>query len=185
MNGEPSPDAERPPAPASVACRAVSPGDEELLYRIYASTRFEELAPVPWTAAQKEAFLRMQFRAQSVDYAANFPDAAFQVILVDGAPAGRLYVDRRGDELRIVDIALLPEHRGTGIGGALLRGLLAEAAAAGKAVRIHVEQMNPALRLYERLGFRRTGGDGVYFLMEWTAGAGGVEADQPGGGEGG
>ena len=156
----------------TVARRPVAPGDEEILYRIYASTRSEELAPVPWTAEQKEAFLRMQFRAQSLDYAGNYPDAAFQVILVDGTPAGRLYVDRRGDELRIIDIALLPEHRGSGIGGALLRELLAEAATAGKPVRIHVERVNPALRLYERLGFRRTGDDGIYFLMEWTGDSG-------------
>jgi ribosomal protein S18 acetylase RimI-like enzyme len=168
---------EEPPAAApagagAIGSRAVAPDDEELLYRIYASTRAEELAPVPWTEAQKEAFLRMQFRAQSLDYAANYPAAERLVILVGGVPAGRLYVDRREDELRIVDVALLPEHRGAGIGGAILRRLLAEAAASGKPVRIHVEHLNPALRLYERLGFRRTGGDGIYFLMEWTAGAG-------------
>lgn len=155
--------------PPTAALRPVAPGDEELLYRIYASTRTEELAPVPWTAAQKEAFLRMQFGAQSRDYAANYPNAAFMVILLDGAPAGRLYVDRRQDELLIVDIALLPEHRGGGVGGAILRDLLAEAAAAGKPARIHVEHMNPALRLYERLGFRRTADQGIYLLMEWTA----------------
>jgi ribosomal protein S18 acetylase RimI-like enzyme len=156
--------------PPTATLRAAAPDDEELLYRVYAGTRTEELAPVPWTEAQKEAFLRMQFRAQSQDYAANYPDAAFLVILVDGAPAGRLYVDRRQDELLIVDIALLPEHRGNGVGGAILRDLLAEAAAAGKPVRIHVEHMNPALRLYERLGFRRIGDRGIYLLMEWTAG---------------
>lgn len=173
--------------PPAATLRRVAPGDEELLYRIYASTRSEELAPVPWTAAQKEAFLRMQFRAQSLDYGANYPAAEFLVILVAGEPAGRLYVDRRDDELRIVDIALLPEHRGAGIGGALLRELLAEAAAAGKPVRIHVESMNPALRLYERLGFRRTDDHGIYHLMEWTAGAGeaggdpGAAAGGPGG----
>jgi ribosomal protein S18 acetylase RimI-like enzyme len=155
--------------PPPVTLRPVEAGDEEFLYGVYASTRTEELAPVPWTEAQKEAFLRMQFRAQSVDYRSNYPDAEFLVILVDGAPAGRLYVHRRDDELRIVDIALLPAHRGAGIGGALLRRLLDEAAAAGKPVRIHVERFNPALRLYERLGFRSTGDDGVYFLMEWTA----------------
>ena len=157
--------------PPTATLRAVAPADEELLYRIYASTRTEELAPVPWTDAQKEAFLRMQFRAQSLDYAANYPDAAFLVILVDGEPAGRLYVDRREDELLIVDIALLPEHRGNGVGGAILSDLQAEAAAAGKPVRIHVEHMNPALRLYERLGFRRIDAGGIYLLMEWTAGA--------------
>jgi ribosomal protein S18 acetylase RimI-like enzyme len=162
--------------PPVATLRAVAPGDEELLYRIYASTRTEELAPVPWTEAQKEAFLRMQFEAQSRDYAANYPDAAFLVILVDGAPAGRLYVDRREDEMLIVDIALLPEHRGNGVGGAILRDLLAEAAAAGKPARIHVEHLNPALRLYERLGFRRIDEGGIYLLMEWTPGT--AEAGQ-------
>jgi ribosomal protein S18 acetylase RimI-like enzyme len=158
--------------PPTATLRPVAPGDEELLYRIYASTRTEELAPVPWTEAQKEAFLRMQFAAQSRDYATNYPTAAFLVILVDGTPAGRLYVDRRQDELLIVDIALLPEHRGGGIGGAILSDVLAEAAAAGKPARIHVEHLNPALRLYERLGFRRIADQGIYLLMEWTAGEG-------------
>jgi len=154
-----------------ITFRPVEAGDQELLYRVYASTRTEELAPVPWTEAQKEAFLRMQFRAQTLDYQANYPDAERQLILVDGVAAGRLYVDRREDEVRIVDIALLPAHRGGGVGGAILRDLLAEAAAAGKPLRIHVEQVNPALRLYERLGFKRIGDTGVYYLMEWTAAA--------------
>jgi len=163
--------AQWPPVTPTTTFRAVAPADEELLYRIYASTRTEELAPVPWTEAQKEAFLRMQFRAQTLDYQANYPDTERRLILVDGVPAGRLYVDRREDEVRIVDIALLPAHRGAGVGGAILRGLLAEAAAAGKPLRIHVEQMNPALRLYERLGFKRIGDTGVYYLMECKAAA--------------
>lgn len=154
-----------------ITFRPVEADDQELLYGVYASTRTEELAPVPWTEAQKEAFLRMQFRAQTLDYQANYPDAERRLILVDGMPAGRLYVDRREDEVRIVDIALLPAHRGAGVGGAILRDLLAEAAAAGKPLRIHVEQMNPALRLYERLGFKRIGDAGVYYLMEWKAAA--------------
>jgi ribosomal protein S18 acetylase RimI-like enzyme len=167
-----------PDRPA-IRFRPIEPGDEELLYRIYASTRSEELAPVPWSAAQKEAFLRMQFRAQSLDYAANFPDAEFLVILAGGEAAGRLYVHHRDEEMRIVDIALLPERRGAGIGGAILRQLLAEAAAAAKPVRIHVERLNPALRLYERLGFRRTGDDAVYYLMEWLPAAGKAPAGDP------
>lgn len=82
-------------------------------------------------------------------------------------PIGRLYVDRRADEIRVVDIALLPEHRRQGIGSALLENILAEAAAAHKPVRIHVEKFNPALRLYQRLGFHQVRDTGVYFLMEW------------------
>src|ERR1700683_1118885 len=111
----------------SVSLRRIEPADEELLYRIYASTRTSELAAVPWSDEQKEAFLRMQFRAQSGDYAPNYPAAEFRLILVAGEPAGRLYLDRGGDAFHIIDIALLPEHRGGGIGGALLGDLLAQA----------------------------------------------------------
>jgi ribosomal protein S18 acetylase RimI-like enzyme len=160
----------------AVRTRPVTPDDQELLYRVYASTRTEELAPVPWTAEQKEAFLRMQFRAQSADYAANYGNAEFSVVLVDDAPAGRLYVDRRDDEIVLVDIALLPEHRGGGVGGGILRRLMAEAGTAGKPLRIHVERMNPALRLYERLGFRQIGDHGIYLYMEWRAPAAGDAA---------
>jgi ribosomal protein S18 acetylase RimI-like enzyme len=147
--------------------RPVTSEDGPFLYRLYASTRAEELAVVPWDEAQKEAFLRMQFHAQTKFYAESFPGAAFLMVLREGEPAGRLYVDRRGDEIRLLDIALLPEHRGAGLGTALLRDLTTEAAAAGKPLRIHVERFNPALRLYERLGFKLLQDEGVYYLMEW------------------
>ena len=159
---------ETPDAPArAVTFRPIEAADEELLYRIYASTRTAELAPVPWTDEQKESFLRMQFRAQSVDYAANYPDAELRIVLVGGEAAGRLYLHETPGELHIIDIALLPAHRGAGLGGSLLRDIQTRAARAGKPLRIHVERFNPALHLYERLGFRQTGDDGLYFLMEW------------------
>ena len=121
-----------------------------------------------WDADEKEHFLRWQFDAQHKYYQENYPRARFDVILAGERPVGRLYVDRREDEIRIVDIALLPEHRGAGIGGWLMGELLAEADAAGVPVRIHVERNNPAMRLYHRLGFTETGDTGVYWLMERT-----------------
>ena len=151
-----------------ITFRPVRDDDREILYRIYASTRQDEMAQVDWDEADKEKFLRFQFAAQHKYYLEQFPDAQFQVILVGGEEAGRLYVDRRADELRLIDIALLPEHRGRGVGGAMMRDLLDEAAAAGKLVRIHVERFNPALRLYDRLGFKKVEDQGVYYLMEWT-----------------
>jgi ribosomal protein S18 acetylase RimI-like enzyme len=144
----------------------VEPGDREFLYRVYASTRAEELAVVPWDDAQKDAFLRMQFDAQDAWWRENYAGATFDVILADGEPAGRLYVHRGPSEIRIVDVALLPEHRGSGIGTRLLDGLVAEGDAAGKSVTIHVERMNPALRLYERLGFSVAEDKGVYLFLE-------------------
>ena len=142
--------------------------DHEFLYRVYASTRQEELAAVPWTAEQKEAFLRSQFDLQHQHYQKYYGDAEFDIILRDGKPAGRLYVHRSPEEIRIVDIALLPEHRGAGIGSSLLQDVLTEAAGTGKRVSIHVEQFNPAMRLYERLGFTKQEEVGVYFRMEWS-----------------
>jgi ribosomal protein S18 acetylase RimI-like enzyme len=151
---------------ASLTFRPIQSDDDAFLYRVYASTREEELALVDWDGAQKTSFLRMQFTAQHRYYQAQFPTAVYLVILRDGAPVGRLYIDRRDDEICVLDIALLREYRRAGIGGAILRDLLAEADGAGKPVRIHVEHFNPALRLYERLGFTRVGDTGVYYHME-------------------
>jgi GNAT superfamily N-acetyltransferase len=151
----------------AVELRPVEPGDDELLCRIYRSTREPELSQLDWDDPQKDAFVRMQFDAQRRHYEEHYEGASFDVVLVDGTPAGRLYVARGPEELRIVDIALLPEYRNTGIGTVLLRRLLAEAAAAGKSVTIHVERFNPARRLYERLGFAPVADRGVHVLMTW------------------
>jgi ribosomal protein S18 acetylase RimI-like enzyme len=108
----------------------------------------------------------MQFDAQDAWWRENYADASFDVIVADGEPAGRLYVHRGPSEIRIVDIALMPEHRGNGVGTRLLEDLLAEGDAGGKSVTIHVERMNPALRLYERLGFSVAEDKGVYLFLE-------------------
>ena len=148
--------------PSALGLRTATAEDEAFLRAVYASTRAEELAVVAWDAATKDAFLRLQFEAQDSYYRQHFPAATFDVVTVNGVPAGRLYVDRRDTEVRVIDIALLPEHRGNGFGTALLREVLAE----GKRVTIHVERMNPALRLYERLGFEVAEDKGVYLLLE-------------------
>jgi GNAT superfamily N-acetyltransferase len=152
----------------SISFRPISDDDQEFLYRVYASTRAEEMKLVNWDEAQKESFLRMQFQAQHSYYHEQFTGAEFLIILRDGQRIGRLYVDRRDDEIRLIDIALLPENRGGGIGTVLIKELLDEAASVDKCVRIHVERFNPAMRLYERLGFRKTEDQDVYYLMEWS-----------------
>lgn len=151
---------------AGITLRPITEADLTLLERVYASTREDELSVTGWSAEQKQQFLHQQFTAQHTYYQQHYEDSRFDVILRDGEPAGRLYVARWDKELRVIDIALLPEHRRQGIGTALLRELLAEAHAAGKPVRIHVEHNNPAMGLYQRLGFQRSGDTGVYYLME-------------------
>ena len=152
-----------------ITFRKIVPKDESFLYLLYAGTREEELAVTDWDAAQKETFLKQQFDAQHQFYMEHFSEAEFQIILQKGEPIGRLYVDRRKDEIRLIDIALLAEQRGKGIGSWLLQDLMDEAKKVGKPIRIHVERFNPALRLYERLGFTHIADQGVYYLMEWSA----------------
>ncbi len=158
----------------AVEFRPVTLDDQEFLFQVYASTRDEELAPLGWDAAQKELFLRSQFTAQDRFYHEQFQGADFRIILLGQEPIGRLYIERREKEIRLIDIALLPAHRNAGIGTALLEDILAHGAQLGLPVRIHVEQSNPARRLYERLGFREVGENGVYYLMEWQPGSQGA-----------
>lgn len=148
--------------------RPITPEDKDFLYGVYASTRQEELSTVGWSEEQKEAFLHIQFDAQHRYYTENYRDASFQVIEVEGRPAGRLYVDRRATEIRIVDIALLPDYRRQGLGTTLLQEILDEGRRVRLPVTIHVERFNPALMLYHRLGFRLVEDKGVYLLMAWT-----------------
>jgi ribosomal protein S18 acetylase RimI-like enzyme len=156
---------------AEVALRPLTVSDEPFALSVYASTREEELALVPWSDEQKAAFVAMQFAAQSAHYAQHYTGMSSDVILVDGEPAGRLLVARWPEEIRIVDIALLPAFRGRGAGSALLRDLMDEATRAAKPLSIHVERDNPALVLYQRLGFEQVGQTGVHLRMQWEPSA--------------
>jgi ribosomal protein S18 acetylase RimI-like enzyme len=149
-----------------VELRPVRESDREFLLAVYASTREEEVRPLPWNEEQKAAFIAMQFEAQRTHWGEVYPEASRDVVVVNGEPAGRLYVNRGEKEIRIVDIAILPPFRGKGAGEGLLRSLFDEGDASGRPVTIHVERHNPALRLYERLGFTVQEDKGVYLLMK-------------------
>ena len=153
-NGGPNNDTERNTKP------------ENLVSWMRKALSLEELSQVEWNDEQRDSFLRMQFQAQSRHYTSEYPDAEFQVILVDGQPAGRLYVHRRSNEIRVMDIAMLPSFRQRGTGTTLMRKLLAEGDESNRPVTIHVETFNPARHWYERLGFKPVGSNSVYQLME-------------------
>jgi ribosomal protein S18 acetylase RimI-like enzyme len=148
--------------------RPATDADRDFLFAVYASTRADELALVPWDDATKHAFLAQQFDAQDVHYRRHYPRASYDVILAGDEPAGRLYVDRGTSELHILDIALLPAFRGRGIGTTFLRDLMAEAERDGTRVLIYVEVNNPARSLYDRLGFRQVAVEGIDLVMHWT-----------------
>jgi ribosomal protein S18 acetylase RimI-like enzyme len=160
---------------ASVAVPALTleserPDHKEFLFSVYAGTRMQEMVLTGWSAAQQEQFLRMQFEAQKRFYAAQFPQAEHWIVRLNDVAAGRMMVNRSEDEILLVDVALLPEHRNLGIGSLLMAGLMEEASRDGKSIRLHVERFNPALRWYERIGFKTVGESEIYLEMIWSPG---------------
>jgi len=154
---------------ATITSRPERPEDEAFLREVYGSTREEELEASGLPLEMRAAFLNMQFKAQQQGYRNTFPQAEFHVILLGNQAVGRLIVSRAAGEWRLVDIALLPEHRNQGIGTALIQKLLAEAEAAAQPLRLSVIKGQRAFRLYQRLGFAKTGESGWRDLMEWRA----------------
>lgn len=151
-----------------VSLRPVCPDDEDFLYELFCQTMGDDLAVLD--NSQRDAILRIQFKAQFQTYSAEFPRADHQIIMLGDRRIGRVLVERAEAEHVGVDIALLPEHRSAGIGRVLIQGLLDEAAGAGKPFRITVLKSNPAMHLYERLGFKNTGDSGSHFMLEWVPG---------------
>ncbi len=147
--------------------RAATEDDTHFLREVYASTRMNELKHVNWSESQINEFIDMQFHAQSTHYKNYFPDTEYSILLEEGTPIGRLYLDRSSNAFQIIDIALLHGHRNKGIGTYWLQVIISEAKTAQKPVRIHVERFNPALSLYTRLGFHILEEGDVYHLMEY------------------
>lgn len=154
------------PQPANITLRPVNSDDYDFLVEVYGSTRAEEMALTPWTAEQQLAFVRSQFAAQQDHYAKKYPTANHDIIMSDDRPVGRLYVARLDQEIRIIDITLLPGERNAGIGSFLIKQLLNEANRSNKMTRIYVEEFNPSLRLFERLGFSPSEQHGIHLLMQ-------------------
>jgi GNAT superfamily N-acetyltransferase len=154
----------------TVTLRPAQPDDEGLIFTLYAASRSDEMAAWGWPEAQQKAFLRLQFNGRQQHYKTEYPGAEQQIILLDEAPIGGLLVVRLDQSYRLADIVLLPEYRGKGYGAALIGDLLEEAREASKPVQLFVERFNPAIRLYQRLGFVIVGDIGSHLSMEWRAG---------------
>ncbi len=150
----------------AVSLRPARPDDQEFLFRLYATAREPEFAALGWDRAQLDALLRMQFSAQRRWYETAYASAEHCIVIFDDQPIGRIVVHRGADAATLVDISLLPEHRGRGIGGGLIRELMEQCGRERIPLRLQVLKTNPAARLYMRSGFVTTGEDGMYFQME-------------------
>ncbi|MEK8021356.1 MAG: GNAT family N-acetyltransferase [Candidatus Parabeggiatoa sp.] len=153
--------------PNQITKRPIETSDMPFLQHLYGTIREQELTVVDWTDEQKAAFIAQQFQAQHHHYTTYYYDAAFELLLLDNQPIGRLYVHRRPSEICIMDIALLPAYCNQGLGSFLIKQIMAEATAHNQKVSLHVEPYNPALRLYQRLDFQYIEQNGAYDLMCW------------------
>lgn len=158
-------------SPVDVSLRPVTAEDKEFLISVYAGTRAKELAQVQWEEGQKDAFVRWQFEMQQKEYETRFPDAHYDLILVDGIPAGRIWVGADDKQIRLLDIAIMEQFQNRGVGTLLLRQLMDEATRTNKVLRHMVFVLNDnAHRFYERLGFTVIEDLGGYKHMEWVPG---------------
>ncbi len=163
-----------PPVPPLLAARGIvlraeDDGDAAFLRRLFAAGRAPELRAFGWPDAAMALFLDQQFDLQTRHYRGHYPGAAWGIVVQGEAPAGRLCLLRTAKELRIIDIAMLRDYQGQGIGTALVKAVLDQGACAHIPVSLHVEQGNfGAQRLYERLGFKKAGAVGAHFRMDWS-----------------
>ena len=156
------------PGGGILSLRPVTKDDNDFLLSVYESTRAAELAQAEWQPGQREAFLKWQFDLQRSEYSARFPDAEYNLITVNHHPAGRIWIGRDGKQIRLLDIALLPEYQNRGAGTLLLQRLIAEAENTGRPLRHMVFVLNnDAHRFYERLGFTVIEDLGAYKHMEY------------------
>ncbi len=150
-----------------ISLRRETDADLPFLIQAYGASRDEEMAMVPWTMDEKNAFLLQQFGMQRKHYYAYYPDAAYDIIEQHGRPVGRLYINERETRIGLMDIVLMPADRDKGIGTALIRALQDYATTRGKGVDLFVEPYKPAYNLYRRLGFTAINDDPINIEMEW------------------
>ena len=126
------------------------------------------MALVNWDNSNEKSFIQMQFDAQDHFFRSAYPGAYYQVIFMDEQPVGRLYTHERENEIRLMDISILPEFRNQGIGSLLVKRIIEKARKQDLPVTLYVERHNPAQRFYERLGFRFMEDKGMYVYMKWS-----------------
>lgn len=152
---------------SSIILRAATEADRDFLVGVFASTRADELQALAWNPIQAEMFINIQYNAQHQSYRLSYPTAENNIILHDGQPIGRMLIDRSEEAIHLVDIALLPDYRNHGVGSELVGRLLDEGASQERPVVLSVYNSNPAIHLYQRLGFKKVNEESLYWQMRW------------------
>lgn len=150
------------PGAPTLSLRLAERSDEGLLLRIFAESHCAGFELMGLAPAALDGLVRMQYRARQFQYSAAHPQAVEYLIRGgDGSPVGSCWLDDTPGQLRVLDIAVLREHRRRGVARAVLSSLCKQAAAAGKPVRLSVWHQNVAAReLYRSLGFTSAAGSG-------------------------
>ncbi|HEX8093399.1 GNAT family N-acetyltransferase [Jatrophihabitans sp.] len=148
--------------PPTLSLRPAESPDEALLLRIFAESHCAEFELLGLEPAALGGLVGMQYRARQAQYSAAQPEAVEYLICGgDGSPVGSCWLDDTPGQLRVLDIAVLREHRRRGVARAVLSSLCEQAVAAGKPVRLSVWHQNvPARELYRSLGFTAPAGSG-------------------------
>lgn len=152
---------------ATVALRPETADDLPFLRELYLSVRDGEVGFRDLLPTTRTAILEQQFEWQHAQYRAANPQGWFTIVMVDDKPGGRFYLVRLADSLRVVDISLLPEFRGHGIGTQLMLNVRAESIRTGLPIRLSVVAGNAAGGFYKHLGFQVIGRDEVRLELEW------------------
>lgn len=149
-----------------IVIKPINKNDFKFLKDVYRSTREHELIMYEWTEEQKNQFVEFQFNAQHSHYQNTYNKAELNLILVNKTKAGRLYFLESVEEIRLIDISLLPKFRGKGVGTKILKDFIEKSNKKDKVLNLHVLQNNPALKLYKRMGFKITKTNSPHYFME-------------------
>lgn len=151
-----------------VSLQPISESDLPFLFELYVSSRAEEFKHSGWSSEELNNFLKKQFELQHTQYMQNYNNPTFDLIQLEQKNIGRLYVNRDNEDIRIIDIAVMPDYRQKGVAKFLMESLIREAAQKSAILSLHVEHNNPILDWYAHLGFKPIRDVGVYKYMTLT-----------------
>jgi ribosomal protein S18 acetylase RimI-like enzyme len=143
--------------------------DQEFLYRLFYSVYSEKLQLVPLSAEEKKALVELMYQGFICHYNSLAPASDDRLVLLDNESIGRMILLQTREEIRLADLAILPQYRRRGIGSALIGQLQTESTMSKRPVRLQVARFDHALRLYQRLGFYKTDAIGPYLHLEWSS----------------